>query len=262
MAAVTAVFRWLRPAAAALARGLARTPIDNRWLTGRLVEIGGNRVTVHGLTFSVDHPSIRTRDKSAVCRGLHEAAEVTLIREHLGADLPVIEVGGGIGFVSCHINRQLLDPGRHVVVEANPDLIPALETNRRLNACAFQIRSAALAYGAEWIELGVESWATGRIGGGGNRRNVPATTLAALMHESGFPRANVVMDVEGTEVDVVEREGPLLAERIRTVILETHPSVSGGMRVAKMFGALGTLGFVERARIQHVVAFDNIALAS
>jgi hypothetical protein len=34
--------RW----AAALARGRARGPVDNRWLIGRLVEVGGNRAIV------------------------------------------------------------------------------------------------------------------------------------------------------------------------------------------------------------------------
>src|ERR1700688_2410553 len=80
-------FPVLRPArwAAALARGLARSPVDNRWLIGRLVEIGGNRVDVDGLTFSLDNPLIRTRDKSTVCLGLHEASELALVHARLVA---------------------------------------------------------------------------------------------------------------------------------------------------------------------------------
>jgi FkbM family methyltransferase len=257
-------FPALRPArwAAALARGLARSPVDNRWLIGRLVEIGGNRVSVDGLTFSLDNPLIRTRDKSTVCLGLHEAPELALVHARLVAALPVIELGGGIGVVSCHINRRLAHPGDHIVVEANPDLIPTLETNRRLNGCGYQIRSAALAYDNEQTRLAIDSWATSRVGGGGTRQAVVATTtLAKLLHESGFARINLVVDIEGAETDLVEQEGTLLSERVRTLILEAHPSVTGPGRAQRMIAAIGSLGFAQTARLRQVFAFDNLTLA-
>jgi FkbM family methyltransferase len=241
---------------------LARSPIDNRWLIGRLVEIGGNRVTLDGLTFALDNSLIRTRDKSTVCRGLHEAPELALVRTRLVTALPVIELGGGIGIVSCNINRMLAHPGDHIVVEANPDLIPTLETNRRLNRCLYQVRSAALAYGDEQTVLAIDSWATSRVGGGGTRRAVVATTtLAKLVRESGFPQVNLVVDIEGAEADLVEREGALLAQRVRTLILETHPSITGAERAANMIATIGSLGFAQTARVRQVLAFDNLGLA-
>ena len=257
-------FPKLRPAgwAAALARWLARSPIDNRWLIGRLVEIGGDHVTVDGLTFALDNPLIRTRDKTAVCLGLHEAPELALAHTRLDAGLPVIELGGGIGIVSCNINRRLAHPRDHIVVEANPDLIPTLETNRRLNRCQYQIRNAALAYGDKTTVLAIDSWATSRIGGGGTRRAVVATTtLAELLRETRFARINLVVDIEGAEADLVEQEGTLLSQRVRTLILETHPSITGADRVARMIAGIRSLGFAETARFRHVWAFDNPALA-
>jgi FkbM family methyltransferase len=254
----------LRPAgwAATLARWLARSPIDNRWLIGRLVEIGGNHVTVDGLTFALDNPLIRTREKSTVCLGLHEAPEVALVRTRLMAGLPVIELGGGIGIVSCNINRRLAHPRDHIVVEANLDLIPALETNRRLNRCEYQIRSAALAYGDPTTVLSIDSWVTSRVGGRGTRRAVVATTtLAQLLRQSGFAQINLVVDIEGAEADLVEQEGTLLRERVRTLILETHPSVIGAERAAQIIVAIRSLGFAETARFRHVWAFHNTALA-
>jgi FkbM family methyltransferase len=254
----------LRPAgwAAALARRLARSPVDNRWLIGRLVEIGGNHVTVDGLTFALDNSLITTRDKSTVCLGLHEAPEVALVHTRLAAGLPVIELGGGIGIVSCNINRRLAHPRDHIVVEANPDLIPTLETNRRLNRCEYQIRSAALAYSGAETVLAIDSWATSRVGGRGTRRAVVATTtLAKLLRESGFARINLVVDIEGAEADLVEQEGTLLGQRVRTLILETHPSVTGAERAARTIAAIRSLGFAETARVRQVFAFDNRNLA-
>jgi len=254
----------LRPAAwaAAAARWLARSPLDNRWLIGRLVELGGNRVTVDGLTFSLDNPLIRTRDKCTVCAGRHEAPERALVRAHLSPGLPAIERGAGIGIVSCSINKKLKQPRNHVVVEANPDLIVTLETNRRLNGCEYQIRNAALAYGREETVLHIDSWATSRLGGrgGGTRGAVVATTtLAQLLRETRFAHVSLVVDVEGAEADLVEQEGAVLGERVRTLIVETHPSIIGVDRTARMIAAIQSVGFAEVARSQQVLAFENLA---
>lgn len=253
----------LRPAgvAAALARWLARSPLHSRWLIGRLVEIGGNQVTVHGLTFSLDNPLITTREKSLVCLGIHEAPELGLVHQHLVPGVPVIELGGGIGIVSCIINRKLTQPRDHIVVEANPDLIPTLETNRRLNRCEFQIRNAALAYGGDEAVLAIDSFVTSRVGGGGTRQaRVAATTLARLLQQSGFARINLVVDIEGAEADLVEQEGTVLSERVRTLILETHARVTGVDHTARMIAAIRSLGFAEVGRSRHVSAFDNLGL--
>ena len=253
--------RQLRPAglAAALARWLARSSFGSRWVIGRLVEIGGNHVTVEGLTFSVDNPLITTREKGQLCLGLHEASEIALAHRHLVAGLPVIELGGGIGVVACIINRKLAHPGDHIVVEANPDLIPTLETNRRVNRCEFQIRNAALAYGGERVSVAIDSLMTSRVGAAGSREAVVATTtLANLLEESGFARVNLVADIEGAEADLVEQEGMLLRDRVWTLILETHPRFAGIERTARMLGAIQVLGFAEVDRSVNVFVFEKI----
>lgn len=255
---------WLRqllPAglAAPLARVVARLPFSTRWLLGRLVEIGGNHVTVAGLTFSVDNPLITTREKSQLYLGFYEEPEIALAHRHLVRGLPVIELGGGIGVVACVINRRLEHPGDHMVVEANPHLIPTLETNRKLNRCEFQIRNAALAYGDGEIELAVDSFVTSRVGATGSRvALVPTTTLAKLLEESGFARINLVADIEGAEADLLEREGTLLRDRVQTLILETHPRYTGVERTARMLDSIQALGFTEVDRFRTVYAFEKI----
>ncbi len=189
----------LRPAvwAAAAARWLARSPLDNRWLIGRLVELSGNRVTVDGLTFSLDNPLIKTRDKSTVCAGRHEAPERALVHAHLAPGLPAIELGAGIGI--------------------------------------------------------------GGRGDGTRRVVVATTTLAQLLRETGFAQVSLVVDVEGAEADLVEQEGTSLGERVRTLIVETHPSVIGVDRTARMIATIHSFGFAEVARSQQVLAFESLA---
>ena len=145
----------------------------------------GNRVTLEGLTFSVSNPLIKTREKGLIYLGLHESHEIALVHRHLGAGLPVIELGGGIGIVSCIINRKLAHPRNHIVLEANPDLIPTLETNRDINQCEFQIQTAALAYGRAEITLAIDAFAASKVGGRGQRQvQVATTTLARLLQEN------------------------------------------------------------------------------
>ncbi|MGH7567726.1 MAG: FkbM family methyltransferase [Gemmatimonadales bacterium] len=244
-----------------VARPLGRAKLISHRLVGRLVELGGNRVAVAGLRFSVDNPLITTRQKGLLDLGTHESGEIALVRRYLVAELPVVELGGGIGVVSCVINRQLARAEDHVVVEANPDLIPTLEVNRRLNACRFQIHHRALAYGGEETTLAIDSFVTSRVGGAAPRRaRVRTTTLASLLDEAAFERINLVADIEGGETDLVEREGPLLARRARMLIIETHARFAGVERTGRMLAALASLGFAEVARVRDVFAFENPAL--
>lgn len=251
-----------RPAAlvAELVRRLDRSGLHARSVIGRLVEVCGNRVTLDGLTFSVGNPLITAREKGLLYLGLHESQEIALVRQHLVAELPVIELGGGIGVVSCIINRILANPRDHIVVEANPDLIPTLETNRGINRCQFQLRNLALAYDGLEIALAIASFASSRVDGSGQRRvQVKTTTLARLLHESGFARINLVADIEGAEVDLVEREGSLLSQRVQTLVLEIHPRFTGVERAAEMLAVIESLGFAETARSHNVLAFLNRA---
>lgn len=241
-----------------LARWLDRSGIHARWVIGRLVELAGNRVTLEGLTFSVSNPLIKTREKGLIYLGLHESHEIALVHRHLSARLPVIELGGGIGIVSCIVNRTLAHPRDHIVLEANPDLILTLGTNRGINQCEFRIQNAALAYGRPDITLAIDAFAASKIGGTGQRMvQVATTTLARLLRETGFARINLVADIEGAEVDLVEQEGTLISQRVQTLILETHPHCTGVERTARMLAAIASLGFAETATSRNVFAFEN-----
>ena len=240
-----------------IVRPLGRAKLVSYRLVGRMVELGGNQVTIAGLRFSVDNPLITTRQKGLLDVGLHETGEIALAGRYIVTDLPVVELGGGIGVVSCIINRRLTRPTDHVVVDANAELIPTLETNRRLNGAGFQIRNVALGYGSVETAFAIDSFAASRVGGAGRCAVVATATLASLLEETAFQSVNLVVDIEGAEVDLVEREGPLLARRVRILILETHPQFAGEEAIARMFTALRTLGFAEVARVRNVFALER-----
>ncbi len=199
------------------------------------------------MKFSVDNPLITTRHKSTLFFGRYEADELELARRYLDRDLPLVELGGSIGVVACVTNRLLHRPDRYVVVEASPVLLPTLEANRMMNGCRFTIEHAALAYDSETLDFPVEGhFLHGRVDGTDKNARVVSVgtvTLAELLDKYDFETINLVCDIEGAEVDLVEHEGDVLRSRVKNIVLETHSVYRGEGRTAAMLAALSRLGF-------------------
>jgi FkbM family methyltransferase len=230
------------------------TKYQNKHIIGKLVEMTGNRVRIEGMTFSLDSPAIESFRKGSLFFGIYESAERTLLNQWLPPDLPVVEFGGGIGVVSCLANRKLVRPSQHVVVEANPNLVPLLERNRDLNQCRFQVRNGALAYETESVAFRIHShFLSGRVDGGpgltesGQTVTVPATSLKTVIGEFGFDQLSLICDIEGAEITLVEREIRTMSERVRSFLVEVHPEITGEEAVLRMLERLKTAGFAVRA---------------
>jgi FkbM family methyltransferase len=229
------------------------------WMVGRRVENRGNRVEVSGLIFSVENPLIHVRMKSTLVDGSYERPERALIEQFLPPEAPVVELGGAIGVVSCFTNRRLVRPEQHVVIEANPALIPTLEHNRELNRSRFRIKHAALGYDSDQVEFYTgASFLAGSVAPVSQHSvRVPAATLASILDEAGFTTACLIADIEGAEATLVEREPDVLRARIQWFIFEFHPPILGSDRTERLFEQLRLIGFIERGRDEWVAALEN-----
>lgn len=232
---------------------------QNSPVMGRLVELMGNRARIDGMVFSLDSPSIETFRKGSFVFGLHESEERTLVKQWLPGELPVVEFGGGIGVVTCLANRKLVRPELHIVVEANPKLVPLLERNRDLNGCGFQILNKALAYDAETVEFHIHThFLSGRAdGAGGTAITVPTTSLKAIIDGSGFDQISVICDVEGTETMLVEQEIETLRQHVQFLLVEVHPQFTGEQATGRMVQRLETAGFVIKGQIGTNLALSH-----
>jgi FkbM family methyltransferase len=232
--------------------------MDNR-LVGRMVEVTGNRVRMHGLSFSVDNPAIATPAKSTLYFGLYETSEIELLKRLLDPDLAVVELGGSIGVVACVTNRLLSNPERHVVVEANPQVVPTLEANRNSNKCGFRVVNAAIAYGADVIEFPVDhSFVTSSLYGDiGKTAQVAAISLGRLLEEARFDRVSMICDIEGAEIDLVRHEIGLLRDHVKLLVMETHPHLVGEAADGEMRDSILNSGFEEVGKSQTTYAWIN-----
>jgi hypothetical protein len=68
-----------------------------------------------------------------------EKDEQTLVRESVKPGACVLELGARFGVVSWAIQEKLADKKKHVAVEADSVVIPALEANRDNNECEYKI---------------------------------------------------------------------------------------------------------------------------
>ena len=231
-------FRVVRERGLADAGGIARDKLIQLWhrAPGGLARVEGCRFRISDLNDNVRVPLLMDE---------YEKEEREAVKRFLNPDLPVVELGGSLGVVSCVINRRLRHPERHVVVEADPDLVPKLQGNRELNACKFEILNCALAYDGDEVVFATHHDTRG--GGvyvqGTRHVTVKTVTLDKLARGRGFDRFTLVCDIEGSEVDMVAREKDLLAAAVDTLILETHPQVTGAEQTTSMLRDLKNLGF-------------------
>jgi FkbM family methyltransferase len=205
------------------------------------VELLGNRWRIDGVTIGLDNPAIETRYKALLLNGSYETQERAMLLKHLQGDLPLIELGGCVGAVSCIANKRLQNPENHVVVEANPRLIPTLTGNRDRNRARFCIVNAAIAY-TERAQFAEGTFTSGFVGANGSL-SVPARTVESIAAASGFERFDLICDIEGAEKDLIENESALLCSRVRWLLVEMHPSILGAETTALLHDRLVSLGF-------------------
>src|SRR5579885_2870151 len=110
-------------------RLLFKTHLITQHQAGKIIERLGNYVAIREVRYSADHPTLSPSLKARMAFGWYEGEEMLLVKRHLPADLPIIELGGSLGVLSCLTNRRLRNPRKHWVIEANPTLIPLLEKN-------------------------------------------------------------------------------------------------------------------------------------
>ena len=227
---------------------------------GKLVGRPSPYARLDGCRFELDSHVITPSLEYMLLTGKHEAPERTLIRRHLNRALPLVEFGGAIGVVSCVANALLDDRSRHVVVEANPDLLPMLETNRRRNGGQFVIEHGAIGYGSPVLRFPValDVLESSTFVATAATVDVPASSLRAVVDAHGFEQCNLVCDIEGAEVDLVREEGATLRQHVDVLIMEVHERVVGQDVCDQMMRSLKGLGFELLERVWDTVAMRRV----
>lgn len=220
-------------------------PVDHHLvkpIEGFIFDLQGGQFRADGCVFDIPKHLTTRMFRSCFVRGDYEEEERALIKRFVRPDDTVLECGACLGIVSCVTNSLLRDKTRHVVVEANPKVIPSIYRNRELNKAGFLIEHCAVSNKSEetfylhphYIVGGTSQRATDEA------VRLPGRSVRELDARYG-PFTTLIMDIEGSELDSFEASRDLF-HRYRLVIVELHPWAIGEPSVQKCRDILAAAG--------------------
>lgn len=194
-----------------------------RHLAGYYFDYVLKEFKAEGCRFEVPRDLTDRYFRGAFALGWYEKEERKYLKEHLPAQATVLELGGCLGVVSCIANRLLADPSQHVVVEANPRLVPWIEKNRSANGAGFTVEHCMLSeqpvndfYLHDQIVCGSNKHRSGQ------RIQVPGLSPEQLQQKHGLHFDHLIMDIEGGELFFFRNHQPFLSQ-LKAIYMEIHP---------------------------------------
>jgi FkbM family methyltransferase len=200
--------------------------------------------TPYGIKIPLDRRLLGPRLRKYISRGEYEFDEIELIMKVILPGSKVLELGGGIGFVSAFLQRNV--PQTHVTsFEANPKIAEFHECVMRLNGLrSFLLKNAVL--GDDTFSNSVSFYLDSDFWGsstyprrpGQTSIAVPVINLNKFLNSESFDI--LVMDIEGGEYDVMMM---LDAPAFKTIVMELHSDVLGEAKVGEMLNKLSKMGY-------------------
>lgn len=190
--------------------------------------VGSQLVEIDGVLLDVDDAVFSPTMKNRIRRKVYEDTERSLIGAHVHSDRPVVDLGAGIGYTACVADRETDDSTPVVAVEANESLIPVIETTRSLNRCDFDVLHAAYDPDDDPVEFQVSDdfWASSgyrRENGDRDTVTVPGCSVGQIRDAFSIERpTQLVVDIEGSEHDLITNERDTLRDDVSLLIFEYH----------------------------------------
>ncbi len=168
--------------------------------------------------------------------GYYETNEIAALQYAVSSGDTVLEIGAGIGFISCFV-RTKLQAAHVIAVEADPDLIPIIAHTHEINGTAADILNFAVAAADGDVEFNRQPafWASSLVGlPGGTPIRLRARALQDVLEE--IDPDVLIVDTEGAEASMFQRFKP--TPRLRHVVVEVHKPQIGLGGIAACVAAL------------------------
>lgn len=202
--------------------------------------------SLNGVLLDLTHPALTPDMRRRIRSGRYEVQESKCVQALIRPGDVVLELGGGIGYISS-LAWKTGKARRVIVVEANPETIPAIEATHRLNGveatilhgialpnsrtdstASFYVRSNFWA-----SSLSPEPW--------GYQRKVEVQCFDFKLLLQTYKPSLLVCDIEGGETDLLCRTDSLPG--VTRIILELHEAVTGKDAIQKLHQHLEKQGF-------------------
>jgi FkbM family methyltransferase len=200
--------------------------------------------TVAGVKLEIDGSLLSPRTLAALRAGNYEDQESGEVPGFVQEGDRILELGGGIGFISSIAARQRKAESI-VVFEANPQLVPVIKHTHQLNGVKATVVNAVVVPKQTTPTLPFylrdDFWASSlapKPWGYSRTIDVPTRSLADVLAE--HKPTLLIVDIEGGEIDLfddVELPG------VKKVYLELHQNVLGRAGMKKIFDFFSSRDF-------------------
>ncbi|ARE39198.1 Methyltransferase, FkbM family [Rhodovulum sp. P5] len=188
----------------------------------------------------------------AISAGRYERLEANQLVRILRDGDRLLELGGGIGYLSSLASKTVKLESCHVI-EGNPELVPIIAKTHALNAVDAVVENAialsrtgrldlvSAAQDEVAFYLRTNFWGSSLSDSSAYREKVtvPVRDMQGLL--DGIHPSVVIADIEGGEVDIFDR---LDLRGVRSVLLEVHKSVIGIEGIHRIFATLSREGLL------------------
>lgn len=139
---------------------------------------------------------------------------------YITKDCVVLELGARYGTVSCIINKILSNPHNLVVVEPDPRVWEALESNMKLNSCDFHIVKGFVSKDAlDLVQPDGDAYGTTAVKSENPQSQIPSYTLEHIQTTHNLKFNTLVADCEGFLEQFFD-ENPHLYDQLQLVMFE------------------------------------------
>ncbi|MDX2301820.1 MAG: FkbM family methyltransferase [Microscillaceae bacterium] len=197
--------------------------IYNNYFFGLYFDVFQKEYRTQGLRFQIPFEMTTRSFRSRFFWDVYENKERKYLQQYLSREASVLELGACLGVVSCVTNSLLAHPERHVVLEANPKLIPWIVKNKIQNNCAFAVENTIISQ-----REAVDFYLHPMIIAGNTQRITPEKVtikgvgIEYLEQKYGLQFDTLMMDIEGGELEFLEQNQAFL-QRAQSVFMEIHP---------------------------------------
>lgn len=207
-------------------RGLQGVGLDGYYLFNSIWRTILNKPIVNQ---DVTIPNSRRLDllrTAEILAGRYEKEEATLADEWVPDGSDVVELGGGIGFITTVTAQTTHDIGTHVVLEINPDLVPVLRSVVNTNQLDTIVDHSAYSARTDSVSLKKATIFTQSTinESQASYGSIPAKSLSHLIDEYDLEEFTLIVDIEGAEQGLIDEGFETMVNHCPLVIMELHRS--------------------------------------
>ncbi|MCP2727687.1 FkbM family methyltransferase [Limnofasciculus baicalensis] len=184
-------------------------------------------------------------------RGGYESCEMGVLKSRLAADDTVMEIGAGLGFLSCYVAKKN-GSDRVFAYEANPNLEKPIRDLYQLNQVkpTLDICLIGKENGKELFYIEKDFWSSSKIQKNPNSQPIEIPVKSFNQEVRRINPSFLIIDIEGGEYELMSYAD---WHNVQKILIEIHPEQIGYEQAEFVESKLIEAGF----QIKQKICFHN-----